>query len=124
MAPDERVAVFHSSGTTEQKPSRHFHNAESLAVYEASLLALVFLKMSCQICRSADCRLPINNCLTPPPSQVPHSSLVHMFETVRQKLGAGKNAFRRVGLNFSANWMRMPWTFDAAAVADCAVIRG
>ena len=33
----ERTAVFHSSGTTEQKPSRHFHNAESLAVYEASL---------------------------------------------------------------------------------------
>ncbi|MCX6922997.1 MAG: hypothetical protein NT154_07285 [Verrucomicrobia bacterium] len=28
----ERTAVFHSSGTTEQRPSRHFHNAESLAL--------------------------------------------------------------------------------------------
>ena len=37
LPPDERTAVFHSSGTTEQKPSRHFHSAESLAVYEASL---------------------------------------------------------------------------------------
>ena len=37
IPPEERTAVFHSSGTTEQKPSRHFHNAESLAVYEASL---------------------------------------------------------------------------------------
>ena len=37
LAPAERMAVFHSSGTTEQKPSRHFHNAESLPVYEASL---------------------------------------------------------------------------------------
>jgi len=37
LAPSERTAVFHSSGTTEQKPSRHFHNADSLAVYEASL---------------------------------------------------------------------------------------
>src|SRR5689334_625890 len=33
----ERATVFHSSGTTEQWPSRHFHNAESLAIYEASL---------------------------------------------------------------------------------------
>ncbi len=37
LAPEERTAVFHSSGTTEQIPSRHFHNAESLLVYEASL---------------------------------------------------------------------------------------
>ena len=37
LPPEERTAVFHSSGTTEQKPSRHFHNAESLEVYEASL---------------------------------------------------------------------------------------
>lgn len=38
LAPAERTTVFHSSGTTEHRPSRHFHNAESLAVYEASLL--------------------------------------------------------------------------------------
>src|ERR1700722_1189914 len=34
---EEHTAVFHSSGTTEQKPSRHFHCAESLELYEASL---------------------------------------------------------------------------------------
>ena len=34
---EERTAVFHSSGTTEQNLSRHYHNAESLEVYEASL---------------------------------------------------------------------------------------
>ena len=39
LPPAERTAVFHSSGTTEQKPSRHFHGAESLALYEASLWA-------------------------------------------------------------------------------------
>src|SRR5512135_3343585 len=33
-----RTVVFHSSGTTEQRPSRNFHSRESLAVYEASLL--------------------------------------------------------------------------------------
>ena len=37
LAPAERTAVFHSSGTTEQKPSRHFHAAESVALYETSL---------------------------------------------------------------------------------------
>src|SRR5580698_7105809 len=31
---EERMDVFHSSGTTEQKPSRHFHCPESMAVYE------------------------------------------------------------------------------------------
>ena len=37
LAPGERTTVFHSSGTTEQRPSRHFHNAGSLVLYEASL---------------------------------------------------------------------------------------
>src|SRR5205823_5534743 len=34
----ERMTVFHSSGTTGQQPSRHFHSAESLSLYESSLL--------------------------------------------------------------------------------------
>ncbi len=38
LRTEERTHVFHSSGTTEQIPSRHFHSADSLAVYEASLL--------------------------------------------------------------------------------------
>ena len=37
IPPAERTAVFHSSGTMEQKPSRHFHSPESLKIYEASL---------------------------------------------------------------------------------------
>src|SRR5438128_7540448 len=36
---ERRTRVFYSSGTTEQRPSRHFHNAESLRIYEASLWA-------------------------------------------------------------------------------------
>src|SRR6185503_13950703 len=38
LPPEQRVTVFHSSGTAAQSPSRHFHNRESLAVYETSLL--------------------------------------------------------------------------------------
>jgi hypothetical protein len=101
LAPDERTAVFHSSGTTEQKPSRHFHNAESLAVYEVSLWSA----FERHVFRSADAssascgegtrgravRAPLM--LTPPPALVPHSSLVHMFEVVQQKLGATESAF-------------------------------
>jgi hypothetical protein len=103
IPPEERTAIFHSSGTTEQKPSRHFHTAESLAVYEASL----WTWFDRNVLRSADgssassdetrgraARAPVAAIfLTPPPAQAPHSSLVHMFETMRRKLGAAESAF-------------------------------
>ena len=120
VPPEERTAVFHSSGTTGQTPSRHYHNAESLAVNEASL----WTWFERNVLRSADgssaspgeargraVRAPIF--LTPPPAQAPHSSLVHMFETVRRKLGAPESVF--VG-QIDANGA---WTldFDAAVAA-------
>jgi len=88
---EERTTVFHSSGTNGRWPSRHFHNAESLAIYEASLWPW-FVAHVLPDSRSpiADRRLAI---LTPPPTQAPHSSLVHMFETVRRELGAPESAF-------------------------------
>ena len=75
IAPGNRTAVFHSSGTTEQKPSRHFHSAESLALYEVSLW------------RWFKARFSVENefvFLTPDQPAAPHSSLVYMFETVRK----------------------------------------
>ena len=110
LPPEERTAVFYSSGTTKQKPSRHFHNAESLAVYETSLLAwflphLLPDKLELELQPSAapvgvqalacDCGGKDSGLvmLAPPPEQAPHSSLVHMFETVRQTLGAPESAF-------------------------------
>ena len=87
VAPDERMAEFRSSGTTEQKQSRHYHSAESLALYEASLWN--WFKQNCGV-RSAECGLVV---LTPPPEKAPNSSLVHMFEIVRQKLGGAETAF-------------------------------
>ena len=83
----ERTSVFHSSGTTGQRPSRHFHSARSLALYEASLLRWF----------QAKCRLPIANgqlaILTPSPAEAPHSSLVHMFETIRCNLASSGSRF-------------------------------
>jgi hypothetical protein len=88
----ERTKVFHSSGTTAQRPSRHFHNAESLAVYEASLLRWF----------EGNIQLPMANSqwvmLSPPPTEAPHSSLVHMFEAIRPEAGLDMSAFvGRVG---------------------------
>ena len=92
---EERTAVFYSSGTTEQKPSRHFHCAESLAVYEASLWKWFQIRF--------------NNrteflFLTPNAKQAPHSSLVHMFDTVRQKYGLLESAFL-ANLGVDGSWV-------------------
>ena len=104
LPPGERTTVFHSSGTTEQKPSRHFHNAASLALYEASLrpwfrahlladdVALSFLS------------------LTPPPALAPHSSLVHMFATVSRVLGGEGSDFTGMLDNDGA------WALDFARI--------
>jgi hypothetical protein len=84
LAPGERTTVFHSSGTTEQKPSRHCHNAESLAVYEASLWPWFRLHFG------GEGQLVF---LTPSYAAAPHSSLVYMFDTVRRKFGLPESAF-------------------------------
>jgi hypothetical protein len=84
LAPNQRTAVFHSSGTTGQKPGRHFHCAESLAVYEASLWKWFGLHFG-------DAGELVF--LTPDQKAAPRSSLVHMFEVVRQKFGLPESAF-------------------------------
>lgn len=90
LPPAERTVVFHSSGTTGHRPSRHFHGAESLALYEVSLRAWFRATVLGD--------LPLENesfflCLTPPPAQAPHSSLVHMFETLRGAFGGADSRF-------------------------------
>ena len=108
LPPDERTAVFHSSGTTAQKCSQHFHCVESLAIYEASLWNWFAVHFQLPI---SDCQLVI---LAPPPEQAPHSSLVHMFETIRSRAGesADRSFFGTVAADGS-------WTlgFDATLAA-------
>ena len=130
LAPAERTAVFHSSGTTEQKPGRHFHNAESLAVYEASLWSGFQANVAMGAPNSdsacfpsgivrADSEIGAPSArqfqlisLTPPPTQAPHSSLVYMFYVVRRKFGLPESVFvgqvAKDGL----------WMLDFAAAAD------
>ncbi len=135
LAPAESTTVFHSSGTTEQRPSRHYHSPESLAVYEASLwpwfrshLFADKLKLELQPsatpagvqasacgCGDEDFGLVI---LTPPPVQAPHSSLVHMFETIRQKLGgASVPASRTFFGDIAADDGSWTLNFDATLAA-------
>lgn len=105
LAPAERTAVFHSSGTTEHRPSRHFHCAESLAVYEASLLPWFARHLlpraggwqppaAASAATAGDFKSPARFlCLAPPPEQAPHSSLVHMFASVKRTFGTANSCF-------------------------------
>ena len=109
---EQRSAVFHSSGTTEQRPSRHFHCAESLKIYEASLWLWFQENIPGSEIRDSLRHLPDYDLvvLTPPPCSVPNSSLVHMFETVRERLGAPESVF--VGVpDANGAWVL---NFDAA----------
>jgi hypothetical protein len=102
----ERTTLFRSSGTTERRPSRHFHNAESLALYETSLLAWF----------NANFKLPIGNwqlaILTPPPAEAPHSSLVHMFDTIQRRFGSSVAPFFGRAAGDGA------WTIELEAAAE------
>jgi hypothetical protein len=104
----ERTAVFYSSGTTGRPRSRHFHNAESLALYEASLLNWFArnLKLELQnemqgfgsqgLARSREQPSTSRQrmlFLTPNGLSAPNSSLVHMFETARGKFGSPESVF-------------------------------
>ena len=127
LRPEGRTAMFCSSGTTGQEPSRHFHTGASLALYEASALTWfgAHFSMPCAEVASAPLtaslsaldgeRVPqagegVNGIhapafrgagasarrmliLTPPPEQAPHSSLVHMFKTLRRKLGSSDSVY-------------------------------
>jgi hypothetical protein len=92
LPPDARTKTFCSSGTTEQKPSRHAHNAESIALYEASLLRWFKTALWRESNEKLRCVF-----LTPSPEEAQTSSLVHMFETVRRHVGThGARFFGRV----------------------------
>jgi hypothetical protein len=87
LSEQDRVKTFHSSGTTTHKPGRHFHSKETLALYEQSLIKWFksFVLPDFEF-------MPIL-ILTPPPSDASHSSLVHMFETVRERFGSERSTF-------------------------------
>jgi len=80
LAPEERTAVFLSSGTTARRPSRHFHNAVSLELYHAALLPWFRRHFP------TGAERPHLLSLTPSRQLAPRSSLVHMLEVVRTEV--------------------------------------
>ena len=70
----QTVAVFHSSGTTGTQTSRHFFDADALALYETSLRAGFDTAFA-----SCPRRMWA---LMPAPVAAPHSSLSHMLGTL------------------------------------------
>ncbi len=104
----ERIAVFHSSGTTGQYPSRHFHHRDSLDLYEASLLCW-FERNVLQ--PPAACWNIV--CLTPDTKAAPYSSLAHMLETIVQKFAPGNPAFMGT---IDADGA---WALDFDVACDC-----
>ena len=99
LPPVERTHTFLSSGTTGQSRSRHVHSAESLMVYEASLLPWFERHLLADLSGLVDEELlgPFDKMpflfLTPPPSAAPNSSLVHMFDHIRRQCGSTDSAF-------------------------------
>ena len=105
LAPEARIVVFHSSGTTEQRPSRHFHSTESLALYEVSLLPWFqkhVLPNAPESMASSPSPSPLGGergeiphflSLTPPPASCPNSSLIHMFASVQDAFTLGQQNF-------------------------------
>jgi hypothetical protein len=99
LAPADRTTTFMSSGTTAQMRSRHFHDSESLALYETSLLSWFEPHLLPERATPSDESalgpsddLPML-ILTPPPASAPGSSLVHMMETVRRAFGSRDSQF-------------------------------
>ena len=108
LRPDERSAVFYSSGTTSQRRSRHFHHAESLALYEAS----VQHGFEAGLRRAPACTARRFFCLTPPREQAPHSSLAHMFEGLIRAQGEPGSAF------FGCAQEDGAWAVELSALID------
>jgi hypothetical protein len=97
LSPAERIRTFHSSGTTLQQPSRHFHSGQSLRIYEASALPWFERHLMNATSATGGGLEPVQPrrfiFLTPPPEQAPHSSLVCMFDMVGRRFGAGNSIF-------------------------------
>jgi hypothetical protein len=88
LLPVERARIFHSSGTTQHRPSRHFHDEASLRIYESSLTRWFGLHLLPE--RHRRVRLIS---LLPRPESAPHSSLMHMVDTVTRAFSFTKAEF-------------------------------
>lgn len=120
LTPADRTTVFHSSGTTGQQPSRHFHNGQSLAVYEASLLP--WFRRHLLRGEEASSRTVDFFSLTPAAKDAPQSSLAHMIDVATRT--SGGPASRSFGfVNRDGQWsVEANFLLDALAGAQRPVL--
>jgi len=99
VTPAQRVTVFHSSGSTGHVPSRHYHSAATLRIYELAIEAWFKRRMLGHLAWIWERRQPAAAerhwmfSLTPSPSDAPHSSLVFMIGSLIQRFGASASCF-------------------------------
>jgi hypothetical protein len=105
LPPESRSITFLSSGTTADTRSRHHHSAESLSLYHSSLLPWFARHLL-----PGDAKEITILSLTPPATAAPSSSLVHMFETIRQHYGSNDALFGGVVSKEEA------WTLNIPAI--------
>ncbi|MBX7244168.1 MAG: hypothetical protein K1X53_01640 [Candidatus Sumerlaeaceae bacterium] len=87
--PQDSKTFFETSGTTEAETGRHYFS--TLEIYETALMA-TFRKFVSPDLDKARCLI-----LTPPPSEVPRSSLVHMMQTLVTHLGTQESSYYVTG---------------------------
>ena len=120
LSPSQRQHAFYSSGTTSDERSRHHHDAASLRLYETALIAGFGRHVRWPEARFLS--------LTPPGPSAPHSSLVHMVETLRRTFGNASSSFLG-NVDSLGNWqiapdLALPALTSAAADAVPVVLIG
>ena len=101
LSEADRETLFRSSGTTPADRSRHFHCAETMTVYHASLWPWFAGHL---VDESAN-RLLF---LVPALGQAPESSLVHMMDIVAKRLTKREHCFAADG----------QWRIDCQSAVD------
>jgi hypothetical protein len=102
VPPGERAAVFHSSGTTGHIPSRHYHSADTLHIYELASEAWFKRRVLGHLPWTWQRRHPEVEerqwmlSLTPSPRDVPHSSLAFMIQNLFRCFGRTDSRFAGV----------------------------
>ncbi|MFO1460629.1 MAG: hypothetical protein U1G08_14640 [Verrucomicrobiota bacterium] len=115
IPPLRRTRVFHSSGTTGQVPSRHFHCPESLQVYEASLRPWFRRHLLPESLGGPGDPGPRVLSLTPAPKAAPHSSLAYMLDVVVRNTAPGGNV---EGPFFGSLDSEGAWTVEANRLVE------
>ena len=113
--PAEAVAVFHTSGTTQSRPGRHFFR--TLELYRAAAMRWF------RVCCLPDVeRLPVL-ILGPSAEQFPHSSLGQMFSWIRETFGRTDSlvAFTPDGIAYED---AIPWLLERIARREPVLILG